>query len=348
MKDWIQIVNRLEQLLSENTELALATVVHVDGSAYRRPGARMLVTGDGNWWGAISGGCLEGDMLKKAQMAMMTQQIKLVTYDTREDDPFQLGVGLGCQGLIDIIIDPIRSHLEAFCLAMKQAISSYEPGVLCSNWDEKDLTSFQFMYVPQSDIHSYDADKKEILVQKTAHYRLLEGKSSLLEYIPPMPRIWIMGNQFDAMALIHQVNLLALEIHWVGNVQKMNPLGKKLVNQVYDWEMDYQILPDDAIVMMTHDFDRDVFLMKKLSSLEHFAFWGILGPQKRMDKLQGHLKDEGIDISVLRKKISSPIGLDVGAEGPEEIAISIISEIIAQKNKRDGQPLKFREKPIHV
>lgn len=348
MKDWIQIVNRLEQLLSENTELALATVVHVDGSAYRRPGARMLVTGDGNWWGAISGGCLEGDMLKKAQMAMMTQQIKLVTYDTREDDPFQLGVGLGCQGLIDIIIDPIRSHLEAFCLAMKQAVSSYEPGVLCSNWDEKDLTSFQFRYVPQSDIHSYDADKKEILVQKTAHYRLLEGKSSLLEYIPPMPRIWIMGNQFDAMALIQQVNLLAWEIHWVGNVQKMNPLGKKLVTQVYDWEMDYQILPDDAIVMMTHDFDRDVFLMKKLSSLEHFAFWGILGPQKRMDKLQGHLKDEGIDISVLRKKISSPIGLDVGAEGPEEIAISIISEIIAQKNKRDGQPLKFREKPIHV
>ncbi|CAM4258429.1 XdhC family protein [Cytophagaceae bacterium 50C-KIRBA] len=347
MKDWIQIVNRLEQLLLENNELALATVVHVDGSAYRRPGARMLVTGDGNWWGAISGGCLEGDMLKKAQMAMMTQQIKLVTYDTREDDPFQLGVGLGCQGLIDIVIDPIRSHLEAFCQAMKQAVSSYEPGVLGSEWDENDLSSFQYVYSPLSDIHSFDTDKKAILVQKTAHYRLIQGKSTLLEYIPPMPRIWIFGNQFDALALIQQINLLAWEIHWVGNVQKMNLQGKKSVKQVYDWESEYQILPDDSLVMMTHDFDRDVFLMRKLSSLETFAYWGVLGPQKRMDKLQGQLNDEGIDISELRKKLSSPIGLDVGAEGPEEIAISIISEIIAQKNKRDGQPLKFRDKPIH-
>ncbi|CAM3283079.1 XdhC family protein [Aquirufa ecclesiirivi] len=347
MKDWIQIVNRLEQLLAENMDLALATVVHVDGSAYRRPGARMLVTGDGNWWGAISGGCLEGDMLKKAQMAMMTQQIKLVTYDTREEDPFQLGVGLGCQGLIDIVIDPIRVHLEAFCVAMKQAVSSYEPGVLSSEWDENKVSSFQYLYIPQSDIHSFDADKKEILLQKTAHYRLLEGKSTLLEYIPPMPRIWIFGNQFDALALIQQINLLAWEIHWVGNVQKMNPLGKKLVKQVYDWEADFQILPDDSLVMMTHDFDRDVFLMKKLSSWELVAYWGILGPQKRMDKLQGHLNDAGLDISKLRKKISSPIGLDLGAEGPEEIAISIISEIIAQKNNRAGQALKFREKPIH-
>lgn len=347
MKDWIQIVNRLEQLLSDNSELALATVVHVDGSAYRRPGARMLVTGDGNWWGAISGGCLEGDMLKKAQMAMMTQQIKLVTYDTREDDPFQLGVGLGCQGLIDIVIDPIRSHLEAFCSAMKQAVTSYESGVLISEWDENDLSTFQYQYVPQSEMHSFDADKKEILVEKAAHYRLVQGKSILLEYIPPMPRIWIFGNQFDAMALIQQINLLAWEIHWVGNVQKMNSLGKKLVKQVYDWEADFEILPDDSLIIMTHDFNRDVFLMKHLSAVTSFAYWGILGPQKRMDKLQGQLNDEGIDITELRKKMASPIGLDVGAEGPEEIAISIIAEILAHKNKRNGQALKFRDKPIH-
>lgn len=348
MKDWIQIVNRLEQLLSENIGLALATVVHVDGSAYRRPGARMLVTEDGNWWGAISGGCLEGDMLKKAQMAMMTQQIKLITYDTREDDPFQLGVGLGCQGLIDIVIDPVRSHLEAFHVAMKQAVNSYESGVLSSEWDENDLSYFQYEYIPLSDIHSFDADKKEIIAQKTARYHMSQGKSTLLEFVPPMPRIWIFGNQFDALALIQQINLLAWEIHWVGNVSKMNPLGKKMVKQVYDWEAELHILPEDSLVIMTHDFDRDVFLMKKLITLESFAYWGILGPQKRMDKLQGHLKDEGIDFSVLRNKISSPIGLDVGAEGPEEIAISIISEIIAQKNHRDGQPLKFRERPIHL
>ncbi len=347
MKDWIQIVNRLEQLLVENTDLALATVVHVDGSAYRRPGARMLVTGDGNWWGAISGGCLEGDMLKKAQMAMMRQQIKTVTYDTREDDPFQLGVGLGCQGLIDIVIDPIRSHLEAICIAMKQAIASNEAGVLCSVWDENKLDQFEFSYIAESVLHHFDTEKKQVLEQKIAQYHLNQNKSTLLEYVPPMPRIWIFGNQFDAMALIQQIQLLAWEIHWVGNTQKMNPLAKKSVHAIYDWEAEYSILPNDHLVMMTHDFDRDVFLMKKLSSLSQFTFWGILGPQKRMDKLEDHLLKSGIAISDLRNKISSPIGLDLGAEGPEEIAISIVAEIVAQKNKRDGQPLKFRKKPIH-
>ncbi|RXK52305.1 XdhC family protein [Aquirufa rosea] len=348
MKDWIQISNRLEELLSENVEMALATVVHVEGSAYRRPGARMLVTGDGNWWGAISGGCLEGDMLKKAQMAIMTQKIKLVTYDTREDDPFQLGVGLGCQGLIDIVINPIRSHLEAFSKALKQAISSHEPGILLSEWDENQLDQYSFSYVRNSELSSIDADKQAVLENKMALYQLREGKSQLWEYVPPMPRIWIFGHQFDALALIQQLNLLAWEIHWVGNVPKMNVIGKKLVHQVYDWESEWEILAEDCLVMMTHDFDRDAFLMKRLMSYVKVAYWGILGPQKRMDKLENQLKKEGFDISSVRAFLSNPVGLDIGAEGPEEIAISILAEIIAQKNNRNGQALKYRKLPIHV
>jgi xanthine/CO dehydrogenase XdhC/CoxF family maturation factor len=94
MKELIQILGQLNRLLQSGESFALATVVFVDGSAYRRPGARMLIDEQGNWWGGISGGCLEGDLLKKAQMAMRQQTIKNITYDTREDDPFQLGIGL--------------------------------------------------------------------------------------------------------------------------------------------------------------------------------------------------------------------------------------------------------------
>ena len=114
MKELKQIAQQMKELIRQGISFSLATVVHVDGSSYRRPGARMLISETGDWWGGISGGCLEGDMLKKAQYSMMNQSIQMVQYDTREDDPFELGVGLGCNGLIDIMIIPHTTYLLAF------------------------------------------------------------------------------------------------------------------------------------------------------------------------------------------------------------------------------------------
>lgn len=136
MKELIQILGQLNRLLQSGESFALATVVFVDGSAYRRPGARMLIDEQGNWWGGISGGCLEGDLLKKAQLAMRQQTIKNITYDTREDDPFQLGIGLGCQGLIEIIIDPIRAHLVDVANQLQACLESGHTHVMQSTWDD--------------------------------------------------------------------------------------------------------------------------------------------------------------------------------------------------------------------
>src|ERR1700753_4311715 len=107
MKDIRYIIRAFDKAQREGQRCALATVAHVEASSYRRPGARMLVTEDGQLTGAISGGCLEGDALRKALYAINQQQNKLVTYDTTDEDDVQFGVQLGCNGIVHILFEPV-------------------------------------------------------------------------------------------------------------------------------------------------------------------------------------------------------------------------------------------------
>src|SRR4026207_738662 len=107
MKEIRDILKAFDQAQQDGKQTALATVVHVEGSSYRRPGARMLIEDDGQLTGAISGGCLEGDALRKALLVMTEKRSKLVTYDTMDDDDAKFGVGLGCNGIIQVLIEPI-------------------------------------------------------------------------------------------------------------------------------------------------------------------------------------------------------------------------------------------------
>ena len=107
MKEIKSIIKQYDQATAKGKKTALATVVHLEGSSYRRPGARMLIEDDGNLTGAISGGCLEGDALRKALHVITQNRAMLVTYDTMDDDDAKFGVGLGCNGIIQVLIEPI-------------------------------------------------------------------------------------------------------------------------------------------------------------------------------------------------------------------------------------------------
>src|ERR1700722_13877534 len=107
MKEIKAIIHAYDLLDKNTPRAALATVVRVEGSSYRRTGARMLVTDDGIWVGGISGGCLEGDALKRARLAISKLEPSLITYDTTEEDAYQIGVGLGCNGIIDVLFTPL-------------------------------------------------------------------------------------------------------------------------------------------------------------------------------------------------------------------------------------------------
>ena len=346
MKELKLISHQMRELMSQGISFALATVVHVDGSAYRRPGARMLISETGDWWGGISGGCLEGDMLKKAQYSLMNQSIQMIQYDTREDDPFELGVGLGCNGLIDIMIIPHQSYLQAFLDMLEKHFSDTAESIVFSTFSKTELGQHLISRSTTCPPNFLDDDWNACIQHGSAVFKESESHYYFLERFAAKSRIWIFGHSFDSLKLIDLCEWLGWEVHWVGNPTKMPASHQAKVIQVYGWEDSRELISTDYLVLMTHDFDRDVrLLMDLIPKITPIQYLGILGPHKRMDKLQialgGLLPDE------LRKHFYSPIGLDLGAQGPYEIALSIISEILSVTNGREIQSLRHRKGSIN-
>ena len=321
MKELILVIQQVKELQQAGLKFVLATVVRVDGSAYRRPGARMLIAEDGNWWGGISGGCLEGDILKKAQLALFSQSYKSITYDTREEDPFALGIGLGCQGVIEIFINPFQDQINELVSTLEKHLAGNVAHTLAISYSN----AFQITMNDANDSHGCSWENE-----------------LFTEYLPAPMTVWVLGNQFDAQGFIQQANALAWRVNWVGILAKMSTDLR--VHGRFGYEELWPIQTTDYLVMMTHDLEKDVKILEKLLLAPiKPAYVGILGPKKRFDKLQNHFKEDLVTLL----PISTPIGLDIGAEGPEEIAISIISEILSTKNNRNGQRLSLRDRAIH-
>lgn len=321
MKELILVIQQVKELQQAGLKFVLATVVRVDGSAYRRPGARMLIAEDGNWWGGISGGCLEGDILKKAQLALFSQSYKSITYDTREEDPFALGIGLGCQGVIEIFINPFQDQINELVSTLEKHLAGNVAHTLAISYSN----AFQITMNDANDSHGCSWENE-----------------LFTEYLPAPMTVWIFGNQFDAQGFIQQANLVAWRVNWVGILSKMP--SDVQVQKRFGYEELWPIQSTDYLVMMTHDLEKDVKILEKLLSAPiKPAYVGMLGPKKRFDKLQNHFKEDLVTLLT----ISTPIGLDIGAEGPEEIAISIMSEILSTKNNRNGQRLSLRDRAIH-
>jgi len=321
MKELILVIQQVKELQKAGLKFVLATVVRVDGSAYRRPGARMLIAEDGNWWGGISGGCLEGDILKKAQLALFSQSYKSITYDTREEDPFALGIGLGCQGVIEIFINPFQDQINELVSTLEKHLSGNVAHSLAISYSN----AFQITMNEANDSHGCSWENE-----------------LFTEYLPAPMTVWVFGNQFDAQGFIQQATALAWRVNWVGILSKMT--SHVQVQKRFGFEELWPIQSTDYLVMMTHDLEKDVKILENLLLAPiKPAYVGILGPKKRFDKLQNHFKEDLVTLL----PISTPIGLDIGAEGPEEIAIAIISEILSTKNNRNGQRLSLRDRAIH-
>ncbi len=344
MKEIKLFVGQLSIYIQSGVKFAIATVIHVDGSAYRRPGARMLINENGDWHGGISGGCLEGDMLKKAQMSIFSNQNKLVKYDTREDDPFELGIGLGCNGLIEILISPDLEYAKYLLEIFNSHIQSSEPSILVHNFHLH--TGLVNLKSTKPFVSTFlNKETEQVSIQHQSKVDVKENEILFIEYLPAIPRIVLYGHLFDSTSLIELCDFLSWDVCWVGNPLKMNSLLKNKVQSFFHWDDICTIKNNDAIVLMTHDFDRDVAILTYLNSIQFQGYIGVLGPLKRMQKIIKQL--ELLPVNIADCVFFGPIGLDIGAEGPNEIAVSIISEIIAFNSSREGSSLKNRNKSIH-
>lgn len=368
MKEFKAIVNEYKKLDLTLRKVALATVVKVEGSSYRSPGARMLITDDGKWVGSISGGCLEGDALRKARQVMTSGEALVVTYDTREESNQNLGISLGCNGVIDVLIEPI-DHADALnpITLFEKLILLNEPAVIATACKNDAFVGRRIIHTEKEQLANTlehpdleNKVKKDVLQvfsspqSKTIPYTSGELSTEVfLELIQPSISLVIFGGGFDARPVSQLAHTMGWDVtvtdECVAHIAPLFfPEAQNLSLCHRDtFDQDIKVTTYTACVLMSHNYEYDRDVLKKLIKSEA-PYIGILGPRKRFDKMQEEFHRDGIyiDQNTLHK-IHSPIGLDIGAETPDEIALSIVGEIQSKFSKRSGGFLKYRQGPIH-
>lgn len=358
MKEIKRIVSFYEQLKLENISVCLVSLVNIAESSYRRIGARMLVTETGEWIGGISGGCLEGDALIKAQKTIRNSEASIAVYDTLEGDPHQIGVGLGCNGRITVLFSPLDFHDKWNEVELlSRIINTRKPVVISkiiSSMDDSLLGNIIPLDKVQDLNPSLDAIRNAI-INSGANFSLekrsvvkpmtIDGKEMevLFEIIKPSIKVIIIGHNYDVYPMITIAKELGWEIVLLGKKSKFLKEAFELVGTILEYSMLDQIEHDDycAYVLMTHDYNLDKKLLPKISKLKP-RYIGMLGPKKRWEKME-----KEVALRIDNENLFTPVGLHLGANTPEEIALSISAEILAIFNGLRAASLKEKKGPIH-
>lgn len=369
MKEIEKIITTYQNIDWTTEKIALGTLVKVEGSAYRRIGARILVKNNGQWVGGISGGCLEGDALKQAQKAMLKNKPSIVVYDTMEDDPHQIGVGLGCNGRIEVLFTPIHGNDKQNQIEFLKTITNKRSSTILlqvinitggnNNLQGQFFTKDNYpelskaIQIPLAALKNKIAATQHRRKSNTfiATNKLGHQYEILAEIISPKIKLICVGDNYDVHAMMELAMVLGWEIQVVGNLRKFSKAIHLAAHKVHSKEKvkDLEMEIDDytAVVLMSHDYKTDLRFLKHLINKE-IPYLGLLGPKKRTQKMQGALAEEGFEMEKNNLSfIHSPVGLDIGAESPEEIALSITAEIIARFRLREGGYLKYRADTIH-
>ncbi|WP_229250713.1 XdhC family protein [Emticicia aquatilis] len=368
MKEIKQITEAYQNIDFSKTQAALATVVRVEGSSYRRTGARMLVLESGEWIGGISGGCLEGDALKKARLAMSQNKATLITYDTTDDDPYQIGVGLGCNGIIDVLITPLdpqnpnnavrqlqscidqrTPNLVVTVTGISKAHESIALGNVFRFDNEAHFTEiFPLSQLNESLIPAIN-EALDTTKSSSKEYTLEDGTklTFFLEVIPPAIQLYVFGSNYDVYPMVRVAKELGWRVISVCNPAKMHASLSEMADAVVPKDHQPEIDDFTAAISMCHDYETDYRNLQMLLKTD-IKYIGLLGPKKRTIKMYDRMSKEGSSLTPQQEeRIYSPVGLDIGAATPEEIALSVCAEIRAFFSGRDGNRLKFRPKPIY-
>jgi len=370
MKEIRDIIKAYDEAQKLGKQTALATVVHVEGSSYRRPGARMLIEDDGQLTGAISGGCLEGDALRKALLVMSEKRSRLVTYDTMDDDDAKFGVGLGCNGIIQVLIEPIDDANPNNPIQYLKAINEKrQKSILITLFSLQDKKDPQYgtCLLLREDGTVVDhapvlkdvllADANEVLINQASSFKNYISNdhdfTAFIEVIKPPVSVIIIGAGNDVMPVVDMADILGWQTTVVDGranyAKKERFISACQVLVSKPEQVLEQIVIDEHTVflLMTHNYNYDMAMLKQLLQ-KNISYIGMLGPKKKRERMLDELKDEGLvftqqQLSVLH----SPVGLDIGAETSEEIAVSILAEIKALFAGKDVQSLRTLKEVIH-
>lgn len=374
MKEINSIITAFLDSQHNREPVFLATVVNVQGSTYRQPGARMLMTSSGKMVGTISGGCLENDVFEHTRLMTDNQPI-VVTYDTNADEDIIWGFGLGCNGVIDILIERLDQNDPLNPLAfIHHCFTNQQQGIIATVFSVKGVVNVKvgerlILNSDNSDNNLNTNIVESVLTQaliKDAQttlknqyssfhkYQFLSGQVSVfLEFIQPPPNLIIFGAGRDAVPVVQFAKALGWQVT-IFDCRAMEATKERFIMADEVILTRREILPQQICVdehtmavVMTHNYFDDLEILKLLIP-SNIIYLGCLGSKQRTQRLftdlqqaVGEYKPEQL------QKLYAPIGLDIGANTPEAIGLSIIAEIQALLTNRNGGFLRNRHQSIN-
>lgn len=370
MKELQNILAAFEKSQSSERS-AIATIVKTIGSVYRRPGARMLLTEAGQIVGAISGGCLESDVFERAKPLLQDSKPIVVQYDTTVSDDVIWGLGMGCNGSVQVLIESLNTASAKRQLEfIADCFQQNQPGAIATIFQvegDVDVQIADRLFLKPDGTVAEGAANPQLatrLLPDTCGV-LAEGKTQVISYVldhgsvevlieavhPPVPLL-IFGAGYDAIPVMQ----LAKQLGWHVTVIDHRPTfatrdrfpqaDEIIVCNPNELHVHLTLNSRMVAVVMTHHYLHDQTLLRTLlPSPIHYL--GMLGPKRRTQQLLEDLSIQGLTSDDQLQRLYYPIGLDLGAETPEEIALAIVAEIQAVFTERTGGMLKDRKAPIH-
>lgn len=372
MKETESILKAYDKAKSLSKGCVLATVVHVEGSSYRRAGARMLVDENGFMTGAISGGCLEGDALRKALHALERNKNKLITYDTSDEDDAVIGAQLGCNGIIQVLFEPIdyddpQNPIEL----LRMAVQSSDKAVIVSLFNlqkTKVQPGTKYFFNNEHEINNLEesqelndkigADARDAINSNRSQFieYHVEGeqRNAFIHLYKPPPNLVLVGAGNDAQVLSEMAEILGWNISIVdgrpthANADRFSNSCQVIVSKPELILENLAIGKQTAFVLISHNYNYDLQVLKLLLDKPAIPYIGILGPNKKYKRMLDELKSGGLELTDDQSgRIYAPVGLDIQAETPSEIALSILSEIQAVLTGANVSHLRERRGAIH-
>lgn len=375
MKESQTILETYRRLEADGGRAVLATVVDVKGSSYRLPGARMLIDETGRSVGTISGGCLEADVLTRAERVLKTGEPTVITYDTTQNDESVFGLGMGCRGVIRVLLETAQANKSLDFL--RECFEQRKRGAMATLIDAPAdfplSTGAKFFFRAWSESAAltgestdYEEDWFQKLTDDLAQISAVEQPINpngvkiyetetgavefFLETVAPPVLLLLFGAGFDALPVVRFAKNLGWRVVVVdhraawANGERFPDADEIIVARAKD--LDKQMFADDwsVAVLMTHNYERDREILRRLLN-SPVKYIGALGPKTRTEKLLAEI-GEKFDARQL-KKLHAPVGLDIGAETPETIALSIVAEIQTVLANRDGGFLRNRTGSIY-
>ncbi|MDO6744468.1 XdhC family protein [Tenacibaculum soleae] len=333
-----EIVQQIILNQQKGIQNVLATVVDLEGSSYRKPGVRMLLSSDKKITGAVSGGCVEKEVQRRAQSVFNDGKPKVITYDGR--------YRLGCEGVLYILLESVYLSSE-FITTFSNHLSARKPFIITSYYKREDEVYGNFGSVIQF------SDNQKITFYENFNPSEKNNNLFFEQKLQPLFRLLIVGGEHDAVKLSNQATLLGWEVDVITSIKDPKqladfPTSKSVIAQTPEVIQLTDINENTAVVIMNHNFTYDLRWIIKLQE-QNPVYIGILGAAKRREKLLNELFDLAPDVTDdFLEKIHTPAGLNIGAETPEEIALSILAEILSVVRKKEVFSLKKITGKIHT